>query len=201
MQEMIGVKTTLVSAGRFKTELSPFAPLSDEARSAIQAKVDTFYGMFVADVAAGRGVSEQAVRDGFGQGRMVTAAAAAEAGMVDRVDTFDATVQRLLEQRPSRSRRSAVAATDDSAATLAEQSDAVRVAAADLLKRTRSLAEFRDRGRLGASKREHLTACTEELRDVVAALAGVLAETDPVKQHTDVLREAARFERGRTATL
>jgi signal peptide peptidase SppA len=85
----IGLKTTLISAGKFKTEMSPYQPLSDDARAEIQSKVDKFYSMFVQDVARGRATTADAVREGFGQGRMVTARDAVKAGMVDRVDTFD----------------------------------------------------------------------------------------------------------------
>lgn len=84
-----GVKTTLVSAGKFKTELSPYTPLSEDAKAEIQSKVDKFHSMFVQDVARGRATTVDAVREGFGQGRMVTARDAVKAGMVDRVDTFD----------------------------------------------------------------------------------------------------------------
>jgi hypothetical protein len=51
MQEKLGVKTTLISAGKYKVEGNPFEPLSEEARQALQAEVDGFYEMFVADVA------------------------------------------------------------------------------------------------------------------------------------------------------
>src|SRR3972149_5950690 len=81
--ERPGVKTTRVRAGRFKTERSPFEPLSDEARAALQARVDTVYEMFVNDVAAGRRVTPDAVRGGFGEGRLVTASDALREGMVD----------------------------------------------------------------------------------------------------------------------
>jgi capsid assembly protease len=89
MQEMDGVKTTLVTAGKFKGELSPFGPLSDEAKAEIQRTVDKYYGMFVQDVARGRGVTVDTVRNDYGQGRMLLARDALAAGMVDRVDTFD----------------------------------------------------------------------------------------------------------------
>lgn len=94
--EQDGVKTTLISAGKFKTEASPYEPLSEEAKAAIQARVDDFYGMFVADVAAGRGVPASSVTGGFGEGRIVTAQAAVKAGMVDRVATFEATVEEMI---------------------------------------------------------------------------------------------------------
>ena len=97
LQEKAGVSTTLISAGKFKTEASPFAPLGEEALAAIQARVDTFYGMFVHDVALGRGTTDAAVRDGYGQGRLMTAQAAVAAGMADRVATFDETLLALAQ--------------------------------------------------------------------------------------------------------
>lgn len=100
MEEAAGIKTTLISAGRYKTEGSPFEPLSDEAKAAIQEQVDTYYGMFVQAVAAGRNTSGQAVIDGFGQGRMVTAEDAVKEGMADRVATLSDTVARLQDDQP-----------------------------------------------------------------------------------------------------
>ena len=96
MQEKLGVKTTLVSAGKFKSELSPLEPLGAEAREALQARVNDYYEMFVQGVARGRGVSVGAVRGGFGQGRMVAAQQAVQMGMADRVGTLEGTLQRLL---------------------------------------------------------------------------------------------------------
>jgi len=93
--ERLGIKTTLIAAGKYKTEGNPFEPLSEEAREAIQAEVDEFYGMFVADVAKGRGVTEASVRAGFAEGRMATAKAAKKLGMADRVETLEATIVRL----------------------------------------------------------------------------------------------------------
>ena len=93
--EMAGVKTTLVSAGRYKTEGNPFEPLSDEARAAIQGVVDEYYRMFTLDVSRGRGVPVEAVRTGYGEGRMLTAQQALAAGMVDRIDTLEGVLRRL----------------------------------------------------------------------------------------------------------
>lgn len=93
--EKAGIKTTLISAGKFKTESSPFEPLGADARAAMQARVDEFYGMFVKAVARGRGVSTTAVRNGFGQGRMELASSAVALGMADLVATFDQTVERV----------------------------------------------------------------------------------------------------------
>jgi ClpP class serine protease len=51
--------------------------------------------MFLKSVADGRGVKPSAVKNGFGQGRMVVASEAIKEGMVDRIATFDQTVARL----------------------------------------------------------------------------------------------------------
>jgi signal peptide peptidase SppA len=93
--EQEGKKITMISAGKYKTEGSPSEPLTDEARAAMQDKVDTYYSMFVKAVAKNRGVSVSDVRNGFGEGRMMAAAEALKLGMVDRVGTFDQTLQRL----------------------------------------------------------------------------------------------------------
>ena len=100
-QEKAGIKTTLVSAGEYKVERNPFAPLSEEAQQAMQDRVDAIYKSFVAEVAKGRDVSVDTVRNDFGKGRMLLAPLAKEAGMVDRVGTFDETLQRLQKQAGS----------------------------------------------------------------------------------------------------
>ena len=51
-----GYTVSVVSAGRLKTNGLPYKPLSDEARSGMQAMVDTYYGQFVAAVAKHRAV-------------------------------------------------------------------------------------------------------------------------------------------------
>lgn len=105
MLEQDGVKMTLISAGKFKVEGNPFEPLSEEARAAIQADVDSFYSMFVGDVAKGRGVKADDVRADYGEGRMVLAKAAVGAGMADRVAAFSDTVARLARGTSAPGRR------------------------------------------------------------------------------------------------
>jgi capsid assembly protease len=104
MEEMLGLKTTLVQAGRFKTELFPTKPLSEEAQAALQARVNDSYGMFVSDVAKGRKVPVADVRGGFGEGRVLVASMALQERMVDRIDTLEATVQRLIRDGARASR-------------------------------------------------------------------------------------------------
>jgi signal peptide peptidase SppA len=93
--EKEGVETTLVSAGKYKTEGNPFGPLSDEARAAMQSRIDAYYGAFTRGVAKNRGVDVATVREGMGEGRVMSASAAKGENMVDGVATFDDVVRKL----------------------------------------------------------------------------------------------------------
>jgi signal peptide peptidase SppA len=83
-----GVKTSIVAAGKYKAELDPSRPLSEEARHYTQSVVDDYYEMFVSRVAKNRGVSPARVRLDYGEGRVLPARRALQAGMVDRVATL-----------------------------------------------------------------------------------------------------------------
>lgn len=95
MDESIGWKATVIKAGKYKWEANPYEPLSDEARDSIQASVDRYYGMFTKAVARNRGTTAGAVKAGYGQGRMLGAADAVEAGLADRVDTLESVLSKL----------------------------------------------------------------------------------------------------------
>jgi signal peptide peptidase SppA len=97
--EMLGVKHTLVTAGKFKGEMNPFEPLSDEAREHLQQSVDEFYGMFVKRVAKNRSVKASDVRNGFGEGRVVGAKEALAEGMIDRIETMEQTLRRAASAK------------------------------------------------------------------------------------------------------
>ncbi len=103
MQAKMGVKTTLVSAGKYKVEGNPYEPLSKEAQAEFQRRVDAIHRMFVGAVAKGRGKPEKTVLSGFGEGRMVMAEAAVAAGMADRVATLDQTITRLEQETAAKS--------------------------------------------------------------------------------------------------
>jgi signal peptide peptidase SppA len=95
LQARLGVTTTLITAGKYKGEANPYQPLGDEARTALQARVDDYYGAFTRAVAKGRRVTVDAVRGGFGEGRMLGAQDAVRGGMADRVETLDQAIARM----------------------------------------------------------------------------------------------------------
>jgi len=109
--EQKGVRTTVVTAGRFKGEGHPHGPLGEEGLAVMQSQVDEVYGVMVRDIAKGRSVGVELVRGAsWGEGRTLTAKRALEVGMVDRIDTLDATIRRAANGGIARSARTAAAA-------------------------------------------------------------------------------------------
>lgn len=91
-----GVKISIISRGKYKVEGNPYQPLEEEARTSIQQSVDEVYDQFVSAVARNRGVNPASVRDGFGEGRTVSAQQAVKLGMADRIGTLDQVINELL---------------------------------------------------------------------------------------------------------
>lgn len=101
--EEAGIGVTITRAGKYKSDGNPFEPLSDSAKEHIEKRVSEAYNMFVRDVAKGRGVKAADVRNGYGQGHVVSAQEAKELGMVDRIESLDSTVSRLVGKRGRKS--------------------------------------------------------------------------------------------------
>ena len=101
-----GIKVTLISAGRYKTEGNPYDDMDEEGAAYAQVGVDETYSKFVATLSRNRHeVSKADVRAKFGEGRMVSADAALAAKMIDQVCTFESLMQRLTGIGPASSAR------------------------------------------------------------------------------------------------
>lgn len=118
-----GLKFTFISAGKYKVEGNAFEPLSSEAAKASQALIDGYYGNFTSDVARGRGVPVDQVRNGFGQGRVVKDNDAVKAKMADRIGTLDSTIKGLMTRKSNQGSRQASA---HAAGASAADADALR---------------------------------------------------------------------------
>jgi signal peptide peptidase SppA len=124
--EMLGVKPTIISAGKHKADGSELTPLGDDARADLQSKCDAYHSTFLLAVARGRGVSTRTVAEDFGAGRMLLAPDAVAVGLADGLGTLDAVVRRLASG--SRSAIEAVsvnnrAKTKEEDTTMSDQSD------------------------------------------------------------------------------
>jgi signal peptide peptidase SppA len=60
--ENVGIKITFIHAGKHKVDGNPYEPLSKDAKSRIQARIDMLYDIFVASVARNRSMDEKAIR-------------------------------------------------------------------------------------------------------------------------------------------
>lgn len=98
--EKVGLQYTPIFAGARKIDGWPHSPLSEEAQTRMQARVDTVYSIFTDTVARHRGLPESKViateADCF-DGRE-----AVKAGLADGISSFDEVIETLLadlEQR------------------------------------------------------------------------------------------------------
>jgi signal peptide peptidase SppA len=94
-QEAMGIKTTEIVAGKYKRIASQYGPLTETGAQAMQDQVDYLYSLFVADVAANRGVTPETVLAQMADGRMFIGQQAIDAGLVDRITSLDALIADL----------------------------------------------------------------------------------------------------------
>lgn len=92
--EQAGIVVTQISAGKGKTDGSPFEPLSDSARKAIAAEVDRLYVEFVGAVSRGRGLTPEAIR-ALGARLYHGYPAAKAVGLADRAGRRDEAIAEL----------------------------------------------------------------------------------------------------------
>jgi signal peptide peptidase SppA len=104
-EQALGVKTTEITAGKYKRIASPYAALTEEGRDVLQEQVDAIYSVFVEQVAANRDVPVGQVLSDMADGRVFIGQAAIDAGLVDGVSTLAALVEDL-QPRPGAGRRS-----------------------------------------------------------------------------------------------
>lgn len=109
----LGVKPTLVSAGKYKTEANPYEPLGTDAEKAMQEAVDDYYNHFTRDVASGRQATQAEVKAGYGEGRVLTAKRAKDAKLVDDIKTLDEVVSSLVRRSSGVSTSMAFADAED----------------------------------------------------------------------------------------
>ena len=93
-----GIQTTVISAGKYKTEGNPYQPLDADAQAFMQSRVDDYYAAFVDAVASARGVTSDTVKNGMGQGRVLGAQDALKQNMIDGVMTLPQVLQGMARQ-------------------------------------------------------------------------------------------------------
>lgn len=110
-----GIEPTLIFAGAHKVDGNPFEPLSSEVRDDLQAEVNAFYDLFIKTVAKGRGSRLNAAAARKTEARTLIGQAAVDAGLADRVGSFETVLTDLSRASQGRStsqtRRSSMSET------------------------------------------------------------------------------------------
>jgi len=98
LMEKIGVENQTLTSGEFKDAGSMLRPMRPEERAQIQSVVDDLYEQFVQVVEQGRPkLAAEQVR-ALADGRIFSAPQALEAGLIDRIDGLDGTIERLRQK-------------------------------------------------------------------------------------------------------
>lgn len=202
--EKAGVKTTLIHAGKYKVEMANTAPLTDEARAYAQELVDEIYQQFTADVARFRGTTVDAVRGGFGEGRVVSAKTGVRLGMLDAVEPVGVTLQRLAAggdvTNPTRDEETPdIEDVPTGKLSGVSFSAELRHALGEVERLTetaRGFADVQREGSMTTAKREQLAAALDALGDLENArsgLAALLEATDPERPRREALAAVAEY--------
>lgn len=195
-----GVKTTIISHGKYKAEGNRYEPLSDEARANLQDQVDQIGGMFTSALAKNRGTSVDTVRSSYGQGRVLLAKQALEAGMIDGIDTLENTIRRASRLALAAGADTAKNAALDPALPFTARLALVTAQAEQLVGHAEARLDMRTRdGRtLTAADRAGLLATADSLRALAEAQDDV--DEEPVEEAAPSI-DWARVARNRLALI
>jgi protease-4 len=87
LMKKIGVEANTIKTGPLKDTGTPFRKMRDDERKYLQGVIDSIYEQFVNDVAEGRKIPIEKVKQ-LADGRIYTGLQAKEAGLVDNIGTF-----------------------------------------------------------------------------------------------------------------
>jgi len=111
-----GLAVTTVFAGDRKNDLSPHAPLTDEALIHLQAQVDDTYDLFVDTVARNRGLSVEVVKNT--QAGICFGNAAVDIGLADAVSPIHHALTQLHQEAISMTEKTTITPSASSQETM-----------------------------------------------------------------------------------
>lgn len=94
-EESQGIKTTEITAGKYKRIASNTAPLSKEGAAYLQDQVDQLYTIFVDSVAQNRQTDSATVMERMADGRVFLSKEAMRRGMIDHVASLETTINNM----------------------------------------------------------------------------------------------------------
>jgi protease-4 len=94
--EKYGIRFVIVKAGKFKDITSPFREITPQEKELLQRMLDDIHEQFIQDVAGGRGLDVEKVRE-IADGRILTGKQAKELGLVDEFGNSNDAVDLAAE--------------------------------------------------------------------------------------------------------
>lgn len=95
--EMEGIQVHVIATGPLKGAFADGAPITDEQLASLQTRIDDINKFFLAGVAKGRDMTPESVAE-IADGRVMIAAKAKKAGLIDKVGSF-ADALNLLDKQ------------------------------------------------------------------------------------------------------
>lgn len=202
MLDNVGIKVTMIYAGKYKVDGNSFEPLSEEVKSRIEARLEASYKLFVDSVSSNRNMNPDAIRAteaGTFQGDLAVEAGLADAVMSPRAAY--AAFSRMLNQRGS-------VMSKLNEAVKAEQVDAAQEAAAPVdtaavMKQGASAERVRIAEILGCAEAEGRDAMAKHLAfntEMSVADAKALLNVSPTAAAAPAAATANAFEAAMTST-
>lgn len=93
LYEKLGIDYVIIKQGKYKDIGSPDRPMTEEERRLLTEMTQTIYDQFIKDVAAGRGMPEDKVRE-LATGMVWAGSTAKDLGLVDRLGNYQDAVER-----------------------------------------------------------------------------------------------------------
>lgn len=98
LAETYGVDFNTIKSGEYKDIMSASRDMTEEEQQILQTIIDEMYSDFVNVIVAGRGMSEETVRE-LGDGRIYTGTQAVENGLIDDLGSLDDTINMMIEDQ------------------------------------------------------------------------------------------------------
>lgn len=177
--EQEGLKPTLIIAGAHKADGHPFGPLPESVRTDWQARIDGIYSDFIDAVATGRGKRMTAEAARATEARIYIGAKAVEAGLADRVGTFESVLADLTRAPGRSSSQKGKSMSENNGAPAAETNAGLTQADLDRAKteaKTEAKAEF--------------DASMKTERERMVALDGLISKVNGNAEGLKIISEA-----------
>lgn len=96
-EEIEGVKTTEITAGKYKRIVSSFRPLTEEGADYLQSQANQIHGIMIDAIAEHRGKDPEMVREMMADGREFFAKEAKKRGLIDHVADLQTTINNMAQ--------------------------------------------------------------------------------------------------------